>query len=448
MGILSKIFGGDPRKDMERARKLLASEPRKALELARKAAASAGGPAVKRPAQELVNEARAAVVAWAEKQADRAEESEYFEDAAEWLALALDEADGDVRARLEERREGLLEAEEKARAAARAAELELPYQNLKDDVESLGGDGEDEGPASDEEAEYDVLVGMMAEPLMERYLEQPPEFRRAVLALHEGKAEDALPTFDELISAAPTDPVRRLERGRARLLLDDPAGAAADLNVAWQHLGDGYLDLADQQSLPGLWAEAALEAGEAEAVIQRLAELADPRDGGADVALPFARALIDAERFDEAKEYLGHAVQSYPRKTDFPFLLSIVLDGRGQRQEAIQTLEAAVAPSCATGNCNAPPKHLPSLRSLARLHLEEGNLERVREVLFHVAAARGGALGAEEHRLSAEYFRRVGHDEAAEEAEELARQLAEKGPGAMAEPLLRSPTEGQKRSVL
>lgn len=447
MGILSKIFGGDPRKDMERARKLLESEPRKALELARKAAASASGPAVKRPAEELVDEARAAVVAWAEKQADRAEESEYFEDAAEWLELALDEAEGDGRARLEERRKGLLEAEEKARAAARAAELELPYQNLRDDVERQGDDAEDT-PASDEEAEFDVLVGMMAEPLMEVYLAQPPEFRRAVLALHEGRAEDALPTFDELISAAPTDPVRRLERGRARLLLDDPAGAAADLNVAWQHLGDGYLDLADQQSLPGLWAEAALEAGEAEAVIQRLADLADPREGGADVALPFARALIDAERFDEAKEYLGHAVRAFPRKTDFPFLLSIVLDGRGQREEAIATLEAAVAPSCASGNCNAPPKHLPSLRSLVRLHLEEGNLERVREVLWHLAAARDGRLGAEEHRLSAEYFRRVGHDEAAEEAEELARQLAEKGPGAMAEPLLQSPTEGQQQRVL
>jgi tetratricopeptide (TPR) repeat protein len=254
--------------------------------------------------------------------------------------------------------------------------------------------------------------------------------------------------LDALVTAAPDEPVLRLERGKARLMLGDGGGARDDFDFAWRHLGDGHIDLAGNQSLPGLWAEASLEAGDPEAVIRRLAADSDPRRSDVDIVLPFARALMDAETFDAARQYLEMAATIFPNTPDFAFLLSIVLDGQGQRRQAIATLESSVRPSCASGSCAAPPKHLPSLRALTRLLLEEDEVEQARAYLMHVIQARGGRLGAEEHRLSAEYFRRVGDEDRAQESEAKAKELAALGPDAVAEPLHSTPLTGRKQRVL
>lgn len=450
MGFLNKLFGDDPRKDLDRATKLLDREPARSLELARKAREGSAGPEVLRRADDLIQRARQAVVDQAVAQADRAEASDYLEDAAEWLTTALEEADPKRRQELTARRDALLESHQTQQDEERRAELRKPFDDLQaeiDDARDHGGeDDEDFDPEID--GAFDVLVGMLDDVLGDRYYEQPESFRRAVVTLHEGQVDEALATLDELVEASPEDPALRLERGKGRLMQGDGDAACADFEVAWKHLGDGHIDLAGNQSIPGLWAEACLEAGDPETVIGRLAESSDPRQTGVDVVLPFARALMDAEKFDAARTYLELAAQVYPKKPDFAFLLSIVLDGQGQRDQAIGVLETSVRPSCASGNCAAPPKHLPSLRALTRLLLEENELDRARGYLMHVVQARGGVLGAEEHRLSADYFRRAGDHEKAAEAEATAKELAAKGPDAMAEPLHSSLQAGQKQRVL
>ena len=450
MGFLNKLFGGDPRKDLDRATKLLDREPARALELARKAREGSAGPEVLRRADDLIVRARTAVVDQAVAQADRAEASDYLEDAAEWLTTALEEADPKRSQELTARRDALLETYQARQDEERRAELRKPFDDLQAEIDDARGqNGEDDEDFDPEiDGAFDVLVGMLDDVLGDLYYEQPDSFRRAVVTLHEGQAEDALQTLDQLVEAAPANPALRLERGKGRLMQGDGDGARADFEVAWEHLGDGHLDLAGNQSIPGLWAEACLESGDPESVIARLAESSDPRQTGVDVVLPFARALMDAERFDAARTYLDLAAQVYPKKPDFAFLLSIVLDGQGQRGQAIEVLETSVRPSCASGNCAAPPKHLPSLRALTRLLLEENELDRARGYLMHVVQARGGVLGAEEHRLSAEYFRRAGDHEKAAEAEATAKELAAQGPDAMAEPLASSLQAGQKQRVL
>lgn len=451
MGFLSKLFGGDPRKDLDRASDLMDRDPARALALARKAREDGAGPDVLRRADDMIVRAREAVVNRAVAQADRAEASDYLEDAAEWLGTALDEAAGDRRKELEARRDALLAKHQEQLDEERRSALRKPFDDLEADVADVAEGGEDELPVDyDPEVDgaFDVLAGMLDDALADRYYDQPESFRQAVVILHEGKTDEALAVLDSLVEGSPEEPALRLERGKGRLIHGDAEGARADFDVAWRHLGDGHLDLAGSQSLPGLWAEASLEAGDPEAVIARLAEESDPRRTGVDVVLPFARALMDAEKFDAARTYLELAAQTYPKKPDFAFLLSIVLDGQGQRPRAIEVLEASVAPSCASGNCAAPPKHLPSLRALTRLLLEEDELERARAYLMHVVQARGGNLGAEEHRLSAEYFRRVGDDEKAAEAEATAKELEAKGPDAVAEPLHSSLQAGQKQRVL
>lgn len=452
MGFLNKLFGGDPRKDLDRAAGLLDRDPARALELARKAREGGAGPDVLRRADDLIVSAREAVVDRAVAQADRAEESAYLEDAAEWLTQALEEAVGDRRVELETRRDALLQKHQAQLDEERHAALRKPFDDLQAEVAEVAqmqGDDGEEGDDYDPEIDgaFDVLAGMLDDVLADRYYEQPDSFRLAVVTLHEGKVDEALVTLDELVDAAPDDPALRLERGKGRLMAGDGDGAQQDFDIAWDQLGDGHIDLAGNQSLPGLWAEACLEAGEPEKVIERLAEHSDPRQTGVDVVLPFARALMDAEKFDAALTYLELAAKSYPKQPDFAFLLSIVLDGQGHRGRAIEVLEASVRPSCASGNCAAPPKHLPSLRALTRLLLEADELEKARAYLMHVVQARGGSLGAEEHRLSADYFRRVGDDEKAAEAEATAKELAAQGPDAVAEPL-HSSLSSQKQRVL
>lgn len=449
MGFLDKLFGSDPTKDLQKAQKLVDREPARAIELARRVSRSDKlPPGVSGKAEDLIETARRKLIDQAVAQADRAATSDYLEDAAEWLLNALEWATGDEKAQLSERRESLLEAHRRQTEEERQAELRKPFEDLAADAaelddESDGGDfGTSEG---DFDGAFDVLAGMLRDDLADRYHEQPDSFREAVVTLHEGNAADALKLLDPLVDQEPEDPARRLERGKAHLMEGDAESAREDFDVAWRQLGDEHIDLAGRQSLPGLWAEACLEAGEAETVIGRLAEQADPRQSDVDVVLPFARALMDAEKFDEALKYLSMATQVYPKVPDFSFLLSIVLDGQGRRREAIATLEASVRPSCATGNCSAPPKHLPSLRALTRLLLEEGDAEAARGYLMHVVQARGGRLGAEEHLLSAQYFRRVGLDEEAEEAEATAKTLAAEGPGALAEPLHSSLDAGKER---
>lgn len=461
MGFLNKLFGGsDPRNDLDRAAKLLDREPTKALELARKAREAGSGPEVLRRADDLIVSARRAVIDKAVAQADRAEASDYLEDAAEWLATALEEAVGVEKAELTARRDTLLAGHHQQADEARRAALRKPFDDLAAEVadgvaggeDEHGGDPDEEGLHSGIDREidgaFDIHAGMLDDVLADRYYEQPESFRRAVVSLHEGRPDEALEILDALVAEAPEEPALRLERGKARLMQGHGDGARDDFDVAWRHLGDGHIDLAGNQSLPGLWAEASLEAGDPESVIARLAEDSDPRQTGVDVALPFARALMDAEKFDAARQYLEMAASVFPSTADFAFLLSIVLDGQGQRRQAIATLEGSVRPSCAGGNCAAPPKHLPSLRALTRLLLEEDEVEQARAYLMHIVQARGGRLGAEEHRLSADYFRRVGDEDKARESEAAAKELAALGPDALAEPLPSTLGSGRKQRVL
>lgn len=461
MGFLNKLFGGsDPRNDLDRAAKLLDREPIKALDLARKAREASSGPEVLRRADDLIVSARRAVIDKAVAQADRAEASDYLEDAAEWLATALEEAVGEEKAELTARRDLLLAGHHQQADEARRAALRKPFDDLAAEVadgvadseDGHGGDPDEEGLRSEIDSEidgaFDIHAGMLDDVLADRYYEQPESFRYAVVSLHEGKPEEALEILDALVAEAPEEPALRLERGKARLMQGHGDGARDDFDVAWRHLGDGHIDLAGNQSLPGLWAEASLEAGDPESVIARLAEDSDPRQTGVDVALPFARALMDAEKFDAARQYLEMAASVFPNTPDFAFLLSIVLDGQGQRRQAIATLEGSVRPSCASGNCAAPPKHLPSLRALTRLLLEEDEVEQARAYLMHVVQARGGRLGAEEHRLSADYFRRVGDEDKAQESEAAAKELAALGPDALAEPLPSTLGSARKQRVL
>ena len=115
MGFIKRLFAGDPQRDLERAAALLKSgEVERALELASRAAARVQ-PAEKDRATSLVEQARDAVVIMAIEKASVAEASEYFDDAVEWLDLALKHVvDGARRHEIEVLRQSLVKRSREA----------------------------------------------------------------------------------------------------------------------------------------------------------------------------------------------------------------------------------------------------------------------------------------------------------------------------------------------
>ncbi len=411
MGLIAKLFGNNPARVLEKVEAELAKgQPGRALELLADLGQdlTAGH---REHAKELGQRARAARLEQALARATQAEESGYLEDAAEWLALAIEDApDEATRKSLAEQRENLGDAvkeilrEERrqARAERLAREAAVPQA---DDLPTTTGD-----------ALYETLIMALRDDVLERYEERPEPFRHALLALNEGAFDVAMPVFEELASGAPDDPVLQLERGRCRLRTGDAAGALEDFEAAWKVFGDEPIDLALQVSLPGLWAEAALASGEPKKVVQRLARLAEPRNATPEVAELFADALVGTDELEPARKYLARAVDRFHPRPELSWRYARVLDALGQPQAAIDTLEEAIAPACATGNCNRPAAHAGCFRLLIELYLEiakdphhrDEALERAGEVLAHMGVDQDGQLEPEDVELVERYHSLAG----------------------------------------
>jgi tetratricopeptide (TPR) repeat protein len=432
MGLLQRFFSGDPQRELERAEALLASgDVQRALEIARRTERRAPARDQER-ARALVERARQSLATEALQKASLAETSEYFEDAAEWVEVALEHVDDPVRrGELETLRQSLLECARKTEDEAWSPPADLAHESQTD---------------LDSGIHYQALIDMLEEEVAERYQARPPTFRAAYIALNEGRGEDARQAFENLAAGAGEDPVIRFERGRSRLASGDAEGAASDFEAAWPELGDHALDLAGELSVPALWAEAMLALGRPKPVIERLAGLLDP------IAAPplcerYAQALLDADRLEAARDFLSAAIKRNPTRDLFAYQLAQALGRLGQRAAAIDCLEAAIAPSCASG-CAPRARFLPSFRALAAFYLEDGSRpERVRELMKLVAQTLGGRITSRDHTLLAGYYEQVGDAEAAERARSQARWLQEQG-GDQAAPSAPAPALGGMRAPL
>lgn len=456
MGLLD-LFKKDAGKELERAVGYLRDgNPQRALDNARRFIQDKDQ-AHRSRAQQIVQQAREALVVKTLERSAEAEAAGDPADAADWVRAALQHVDDeDRRRKLEERMETL------ERAAEQQKWAEPPPPPV------LDGDRDD---ATDEpvfgldlDSHYETLVGTLDSGVGEHYEDRPAEFRQAYVDLNEGRYEEAAEVLERLAEAAPDDPVLRFERGRVRMAREDHAGAREDFEAAWPAFGDDPVDLAESMTLPGLWAEAALADGDPQAVIDRLEEPAAPRRNNADLTSLYAQALVAAERWDDARAFLVPAGEAFPKRQDLSFMLGRVLHQVGERQLAVQCLERSIAPSCASGSCSRPPLHLPSLRLLAGLHLQEvearlgtegaeraveKSLDRAEDLLRWIRGAQGGQLAPGDRLLLARYYEAKGDREAAEETRAEAQRLAEAGYEPQAATAGQAPAlGGGKRSVL
>lgn len=424
MGFLSKLFGGDPQKDVEKGESMLADgRPDRALELARKALAS-NQDEVRPAAEALMKKARTQLIDRALEMAGTSEESEFWEDAVEWLDRAIEQMDDPQRKQeIVERREQLL------------AKIEAAEEEVWQEPEPQKPENDDHIQELPDEHLFVALVDMLDDDIGHLYSNQDPAFRDAYLALNDDRVKEALPVLDELLALDSDNPVLRFERGRGRLYTGDPAGAREDLENAWQTWGDIFLDRAGTLSVAGVWSEAMLGLKEPGPILERLESAARPTNGQPELSLPYALALVMDERFEEAEEFLLSAMSLFPSKPDFSLLLAQLLVDRERKQDAIGCLESAIAPSCASGTCGRPPRHIPSFRLLAGLLLssaeeQEGkardaSLQRVEELLSFIREGMGGNLARPDVLLQAELFRLKGDEQAQQECLERAAQMSE-----------------------
>lgn len=421
MGLFSKNWA----KELDRAEDLLQRDlPVPALEIAQRAASRAA-PGVRERAGAMVVAARQAVLASLLAKAATAEAGGDLEDAADWLLAAVEQEPSPVRRdELETRRRALLD---------RADRADAPWpQSAQTSTVTA-----DEATA-DIEFQYETLIAMLDDESRALYEDRPVDFKQAYVDLNEGRTAAALEAFERLAEPARADavpedavhkdPVVRLERGRARLLCGDPAAARRDFAEAWEALGETVLDTHASLSVPALWAEASLAAGHAAEVAERLEPLASPATGDRELCRLYATALLGSGRRDRAVAHLEAVLPRLPGDPELNLLLARALASAGDTERAIAGLELAVAPSCAAGGCSRPAVHLPSLRLLARLHLEHGaGPERARELMAVVANAQQGRLESQDLEILAAYYEATGDRAAARDAAGEARRLAATG---------------------
>jgi predicted TPR repeat methyltransferase len=193
------------------------------------------------------------------------------------------------------------------------------------------------------------------------------------LLLHAVRVGDALALFDAAVARNPEHSALREARARARLLADDPLGAACDA---------------------------------AEAVTFA------PADPAAKATLGIA--MSELGHLDDAMACLAEAVRADPRNHGFRLALAHTLDQAGQLDAAEATLEAGIA--------LAPAAASPLWSAAARRAIALGDFGKA---LALCRAARGAGvvdpclLGMQAHALSS-----LGEHDAAADAYEEALQLA------------------------
>jgi tetratricopeptide (TPR) repeat protein len=250
-----------------------------------------------------------------------------------------------------------------------------PPQSLlsKEEVEALvGGDGEAPPGSRALWAAGGMVLALLAvaavalwapggDPYQEVRRPAPPELAQAREALQEGSFARALDLLGQAAASPLAPPAGRLDRLRAQALL----GRAARVLETDQALAAA--DVASALTLAPLWPQAQLGAGKVSLRLGRVEEafLAFDRAAGLDPGNDVAwynrgYALLKLERYAEAAESFRRVVAlDSPFAADAHVNLAVSLAQLGRRQEAVQSLEKALA---INPNNQLAREHLASLR--------------------------------------------------------------------------------------
>lgn len=198
---------------------------------------------------------------------------------------------------------------ESALEVARGAEARAAIQEIIDGLEAedaveraAGGD-----EVTDEER-WVLISGSWEQPQAEEYETYGEDFERALLALHDGRPEEARPLLERVLEDAEAPRYLWLEVGRARLLTDDREGGR-------------------------------------DALVEFVESLAEDEVGEPLLAayIELARIAHEDEEFEEAMAFYERAVEEFDEDYRPYFAMGIFLRDTGHLEEAIGVLEAGAS---------------------------------------------------------------------------------------------------------
>ena len=316
--------------------------------------------------------------------------------------------------------------------AARAVDQEREKEKAQAKLLSAEGgpdwlDGNPDNVFEDadrEEAEQRValLVENYPEGLRKGIRELGGGFVAAVLALEDGRVEEAL----QGLMALPDDaPLVLWERARAAHALGDPAAAARAVRSFATH-APGHHRMGRMHSGTYL-AQLLAESGEPKAGLTVLREVrrSAPDEGG----FLFAQLLMVEGELEQAEKITRELIRKSPKAMPFYGLLARVRLRGGHRPEAMRALEAGFeATHCKPGSCGHQAPDLDAHRLLATLYLEDGvEVERGLE-LADAAAALVRQPTVEDVYLRTLVAKSRGEPGMSNMAQQLAGQLSDSDP--------------------
>ncbi len=270
---------------------------------------------------------------------------------------------------------------EVARGAAAQAAVQAVIDGLEaeDAVERAA----DSSEVSDEER-WVLISGSWERPQAEEYEAYGEAFERALLALHDGRPEEARPLLESVLEEAEAPRYLWLEVGRARLLTDDREGGREALIEFVESLAEDEVG----QPLLAAYIELARIAHEDEEFEEAMAfyeRAVEEFDEDHRPYLAMGIFLRDTGHVDEAIGVLeaGASLMDEMRP-DWMLMqeLGHAYALAGRDKEAIAQLEAVISFMTARQILDFPPR---SARKLAELHEQQGKLERAADLYAQLA---------------------------------------------------------------
>ncbi|MDH5676247.1 MAG: tetratricopeptide repeat protein [Myxococcales bacterium] len=280
-------------------------------------------------------------------------------------------------------------------------QAQLPELSLEERFELIAGNFEDA-----QDAEYRALG---------------PELVEALVALHEGEAERALPVLEQLYEGAQARRFLHYEVGRARLLTGDREGGQKALESFLESLADdehGEACLGAHMELAALLREA----GDFEGAVARLQQALEAMPEDPRPYLAMGRFFRGEGLPTEALEVLASA-EAVLQQSHYLITLERGLAHADLEQDrkAAELLESVVEELSARGQLDLPPE---GTRRLAELHEKAGNRARAAD-LYRILASGSHVEGHfDYHHQAARLMAGLGNDDEARRMLQRALELA------------------------
>lgn len=299
------------------------------------------------------------------------------------------------------------------------AQREIEQRDAIEQAETL------EQPSDEERM---MLLASSWEPLQAEELESyGDELLHALLAIEDGRGEEALAVLERLLAAEKEPSYLWLEVGRARLVGNDLDGAQVALRTFLTRIGPeegGTARITAHRELARL----AHDRSDHDAAVAELEACAEALEDDPRPLFELGNYLRTIGRAAEAIEVLELCGSLFPDDAiEWPVTMELGLAcaAAGQRERAVKALESVLGLLAARGHLDFPPA---AAVALAKLHEEGGNLARAADLYRALTAGSDGLSHVVYHTEAARLLEQIGLPDEARRMRERADGLKKSAP--------------------